>query len=264
MTELFKNLGQSPVETLEAGGGKQIAVSMEPGNGTVKHGTVIYRKDSGLYAPAAAANIVTTNNLAVLVEDTDTTTSATVAVAAAAYISGELLAKDVVISDGETNLTAAQALVLRKQGIVLYPFDDLKAADVVIDNTIVGVETDIPAGTTALLGKTADDLQANIAINGEEITGTLKFISDYSSAGYTGDELSGNFLALHFTSNKAGAVIKVELVNGIHGEQTLDEDGLAIFRISNKATQKVKVTATADGLSVVKTYGLSGLTLNNA
>lgn len=263
MTELFKNLGQSPVETLEAGGGKQIAVSMEPGNGTVKHGTVIYRKDSGLYAPAAAANIVTTNNLAVLVTDTDTDTSATVAEAAAAYISGELLAKDVVDGDGST-LTPAQALVLRKQGIVLYPFDDLKAADVVIDNTIVGVETDIPAGTTALLGKTADDLQANIAINGEEITGTLKFISDYSSAGYTGDELSGNFLALHFTSNKAGAVIKVELVNGIHGEQTLDEDGLAIFRISNKATQKVKVTATADGLSVVKTYGLSGLTLNNA
>lgn len=135
MTELFKNLGQSPVETLEAGGGKQIAVSMEPGNGTVKHGTVIYRKDSGLYAPAAAANIVTTNNLAVLVTDTDTDTSATVAEAAAAYISGELLAKDVVISDGETNLTAAQALVLRKQGIVLYPFDDLKAADVVADNT---------------------------------------------------------------------------------------------------------------------------------
>ena len=264
MTELYKNLGQSANETLEAGGGKQIAVSLEPGHGTVKHGTVLYRKSSGLYAPAAAGNITENDNLVVLVTDTDTDTSLTVAEAAAAYISGELLAKDVVLSDGETNLTAAQALILRKQGIVLYPFDDLKAADVVYDNTVIGIETDVPAGNTDLLGKTADELQADIAINGDEITGTLKFIADYSSAGYTGDEQSGNFLALHFASNKDGAVIKVELVNGIHGEQTLDEDGLAIFRVSNKATQKVKVTATAGGESIVKTYGLSGLTLNNA
>lgn len=135
MTELYKNLGQSANETLEAGGGKQIAVSLEPGHGTVKHGTVLYRKSSGLYAPAAAGNITENDNLVVLVTDTDTDTSLTVAEAAAAYISGELLAKDVVLSDGETNLTAAQALILRKQGIVLYPFDDLKAADVVADNT---------------------------------------------------------------------------------------------------------------------------------
>ena len=135
MTELYKNLGQSANETLEAGGGKQIAVSLEPGHGVVKHGTVLYRKSSGLYAPAAAGNITENDNLVVLVTDTDTDTSLTVAEAAAAYISGELLAKDVVLSDGETTLTAAQALILRKQGIVLYPFDDLKAADVVVDNT---------------------------------------------------------------------------------------------------------------------------------
>lgn len=136
MEELYKNIGQSVPETLEAGGGKTIAVSMEPGNGTVKHGTVLYQKESGLYAPAAAANVITGNSLVVLRDDTDTDASATVAAPAAVYISGELLAKDVVLSDGETNLNAAQAHVLRKQGIILAPFDDLKAADEIADNTV--------------------------------------------------------------------------------------------------------------------------------
>ena len=136
MVNLFENLGNSPVTYLEAGGGEAIAVSMEPGSGTVKRGTVIYRKSSGLYAAAASGNIATDNNLAVLREDVDIGASATIAPAASAYISGKLLAKYVVLSDGETNLSAAQALILRKQGIVLYPFDDLTKADTEFDNMV--------------------------------------------------------------------------------------------------------------------------------
>ncbi len=137
MKNLYETPGKSTPEYLEAGNGKAIAVSMEPGHGVVKHGTVLYRKSgSVLYAPAAAANITTDNYLAVLRDDVDTDASATVAEAAAAYISGEMLAKAVVLADGTTTLTAAQALILRKQGIDLEPFDDLTTANESADNTV--------------------------------------------------------------------------------------------------------------------------------
>lgn len=94
------------------------------------------------------------------------------------------------------------------------------------------------------------------------ITGTLKFIADYSSAGYTGEEQSGNFLVLHAeVPDEDDVTITCELVGGVHGEKTLDPDGLAIFRVTN-TSQQVKFTAKKTGYDdVVKTYSLSGLTL---
>lgn len=105
------------------------------------------------------------------------------------------------------------------------------------------------------------DLQSDIAIVGDEITGTLKYIADYSSA-FSGDEASGNYLALHFACDVEDAVLTVEVVNGFHGPTTLDPDGINIFRIADKDTQKIKVTATKDGESYSRIYGLTGLTLN--
>ena len=95
------------------------------------------------------------------------------------------------------------------------------------------------------------------------ITGTLKFVADYSSAGYTGEEQSGNFLVLHAeVPDEEDVIMTCELVGGVHGEKTLDPDGLAIFRITNKNTQKVKFTAKKTGYDdVVRIYDLSGLTL---
>lgn len=135
MVNLYANLGTSPLDYLEAGNGEAIAVSMEPGHGTVKRGTVLYRKTGVLYAPAAAANVVTDNSLVVLREDIDTDASATTAAAASAYIKGDLLANQVVLSD-DTNLTAAQAHVLRKQGLILKPFDDLTTEADIADNSV--------------------------------------------------------------------------------------------------------------------------------
>lgn len=268
MTELYKTIGQSVPETLEAGGGKQVAISMEPGNGTVKHGTVLYRKSNGFYAPAAAGNITDDSILVLLVNDTDTDQSENVATPAAVYISGEMLYKDVVLADGVTTLNAAQAHIMRKLGFILAPLDELKSADVIVVNAFAGVTVDADIEDddgTMLLGKVASDLQENIVISEDEILGTLKYIADYSSAGYLDDEKSGNFLALHFETDAEDATIKVRLVNGAHPERTLDDDGLAIFRITNKETQTIKVTVTAEGYKeTVKTYGLTGLTLNNA
>ena len=113
-----------------------------------------------------------------------------------------------------------------------------------------------------LFDKAASDLQTNIEIDGDEIGGTLKYIADYSSAGYTGDEKSGNFLVLHFETEEEGTTINVKLVGGVHGANDLDPDGLAIFRITNKSTQMIRVVASKTGYAnTVRYYSLKGLTL---
>lgn len=112
-----------------------------------------------------------------------------------------------------------------------------------------------------LLGKSVEDLQEDIQIGARSIAGTLKYIDDYSSAGYAGDEVSGNFIALHCeVPDTEDVTITVEVVGGVHGPTTLDADGLVIARIANKSSQTIKVVASKEGYkSVVKTYRLNGL-----
>ena len=116
--------------------------------------------------------------------------------------------------------------------------------------------------TVDLWGKTASDLQENVAINGRAITGTLKYVDDFSSA-YGPGEDSGNYIALKFESEDADS-ISVEIINGTSGPVTLDEDGIWVGRIADKNSQTVKVVASKDGASVSKIYTLSGLTLQPA
>ena len=106
-----------------------------------------------------------------------------------------------------------------------------------------------------------DDLQDGIEIDGTDITGTLKFVADYSSAFGPGED-SGNYIALHFeVPEEEDVVITVEVVNGYHGPVTLDADGLVILRIADKDSQTIKVVASKEGFSsVTKIYDLTGLT----
>lgn len=125
----------------------------------------------------------------------------------------------------------------------------------------VTADTDISASED-LFGKVVSDLQSDIEIVGTSITGTLKYIADYSSA-FSGDEASGNYLALHFDSDVDDVVLTVEVVGGDHGSVTLDDSRITVFRIKN-TSQKIKVTATADGESYSKVYDLTGLTLQES
>lgn len=103
-------------------------------------------------------------------------------------------------------------------------------------------------------------MQTSVEVGDDEITGTLKYVSDYT--GFSGDPdlQKGNFLALKCDSDE-GATITVELVGGHSGAVTLDDDKNIVIRIENKATQSVKVVASKDGDSITKTFGLTGLTL---
>ena len=120
MSNLYNVIGTKQPEHLLADplNGHPIAVPMEPGNGTVKRGMVIYRKASGFWAPAGSAAITTGNLLAVLNEEIDTETG-TVAENAAAYQTGRFIDGKVMYDNSGTPtvVTAAHKVALAKQGI---------------------------------------------------------------------------------------------------------------------------------------------------
>ena len=114
-----------------------------------------------------------------------------------------------------------------------------------------------------MLGKNVTDLQSDISVGTNSITGELKYVTGYT--GFSGDvsEQSGNYLAFHCASTDADS-ITVEIMGAVStkGEQTLDPDGIMIFRVTNPA-QKIIVRAYKDGIvGNVQTYTITGLTLD--
>lgn len=85
--------------------------------------------------------------------------------------------------------------------------------------------------------------------------------------GYTGfsDETalqSGNFLALKIEPDVKASSVTVELVGGTAGPQELGDDNNWVGRITNKNTQKVRVTMAVNNVAtIIKTLSLTGLTL---
>lgn len=120
------------------------------------------------------------------------------------------------------------------------------------------VKADIPAATD-LLGLSVTDLQSNIEVGASAIGGTLKYVEGYT--GFSGDpaEQSGNYIALHATAVD-GATITCEVVGGLHGEATLDEDGIIICRLASNATP-IRFKATKSGKTETQTFNLQALVL---
>ena len=116
-------------------------------------------------------------------------------------------------------------------------------------------------GEAVLFGKTVNELQSDVVVSDDEVTGTLKYVDGYVDFSSNVSEQSGNYLALKIEAEPAEAETVVELVGGTKGPVTLDDDMNIVLLIKNKDTQSIKVTTTHNGESVTKTYGLSGLTL---
>lgn len=93
---------------------------------------------------------------------------------------------------------------------------------------------------------------------GNGLTGTLKYVDNYT--GFSGDpELQeGNYLVFHAAvPNVEGVTIKATMDN----TSTLDEDGIGVFRVRDKSSQTLTIVASKEGFdSVTKVYSLSGLT----
>lgn len=116
-------------------------------------------------------------------------------------------------------------------------------------------------GEAVLFGKTVNELQSDVVVSDDEVTGTLKYVDGYVDFSSNVSEQSGNYLALKIEAEPAEAETVVELVGGTKGPVTLDDDMNIVLFIKNKDTQSIKVTTTHNEESVTKTYGLSGLTL---
>lgn len=142
---LYETIGTSTPEVLLAKpyDADVIAIPCQPGNGIVKRGTIMYRTATGLWAPAATGNVVTTNLLAILDETVNTTgrvipgeddATLTVAEDARAYRSGHFVWGKVTLANDGT-VTAAHAVVLARQGIVFDQMVGTAAFDNTTENT---------------------------------------------------------------------------------------------------------------------------------
>ena len=130
MSNLYGTIGTSTPECLLADpiGARPIAVPVEPGNGTLKRGTLLVRKSSGLWAPAATSDVANTNLFAVLNEEIESGASVAdnpVAETAAAYETGRFIdGKVLYYKTADTKYdvpTAAMKVVLARQGIFFDP-----------------------------------------------------------------------------------------------------------------------------------------------
>lgn len=121
-----------------------------------------------------------------------------------------------------------------------------------------------PEKQSSLIFETpVSDIQAaDVAITGNKITGTLKYLDDGPIASYWG---AGNFLALKFSDLDSRATsIKVGM-NPSEGSGLVeiigDPDMNGVFKITNKATQKFRVVITDGHLTKTTDYDLSDLTV---
>ena len=131
---------------------------------------------------------------------------------------------------------------------------------------MTGLTVTAYTGSDDLLGKSVGDLQTGVTVGRSAVTGTLKYVDDYTGFSSNVNEQQGNYLVLHAAAGEGveNPVITAEIIGGDHGPVTLDPDGILIARIKNVA-QKVKFTATADGHEpTTKTFNLASLILTPA
>ena len=100
-------------------------------------------------------------------------------------------------------------------------------------------------------------------VGDDSISGTLKYVDDYT--GFSGDPSlqSGNFIVLHASvpGFEDDATISVKVTNPV----TLDDDGIAVLRIADKNSQTITVVASVDGYDdVTKEFSLSDLICEDA
>ena len=121
METIYSSIGSKTYENLLADpkGADLITVPVYPNAAALKAGALLYRNSAGLWTPIASGSIADNVEMVVLMEDLpiNSTAIATDATAARAgcFIDG------VVLESGGDAPTAAQKLILRKQGIVFKP-----------------------------------------------------------------------------------------------------------------------------------------------
>ena len=110
-----------------------------------------------------------------------------------------------------------------------------------------------------MYGISVSDLQTDVAVGDDAITGTLSYITTGWDAGTWGaTEAEGNYLALSLSATP-GATITAELVGSGKPAKVIS-DGYVVARITEDVTA-IKFTATLEGKTIYQTYSLEDLVL---
>ena len=122
----------------------------------------------------------------------------------------------------------------------------------------------IPSNETQLLGeKTVQDLCENLNIDGDNVTGSLKYVENWTEFSNDSSENTGNFIPLFFEEAKEAkkGAVKVELKGtGAKVKKPIEvdpADGLIVFQVHNKDNT---LEITSEGKET-RTLILEGLTL---
>lgn len=104
-------------------------------------------------------------------------------------------------------------------------------------------------------------MQSGVAVSGSNITGTL---IKQTSGQIVTDWGQGYFIGLKFTPDSDATVTKVGLVpTAGSGMVALDPDNLAMFKLTDITTQKLRVISSRPGEEKTWEFDLSGLTLSD-
>ena len=109
------------------------------------------------------------------------------------------------------------------------------------------------------------DLQSNIVISGNKITGTLHHVDNFTGFSSLPEEQSGNYLVTTYSPEPPEAEVYVNKTNGTVGWKKLTKPSLTLVsRITDQKKQKLQVYYELNGnRSKTFEYDLSGLTLEN-
>lgn len=151
------------------------------------------------------------------------------------------------IGDEYTSEDEAEAALKAKLGIA-------------ISNPVVSAEN----SDAMMFGTLVSDMQSNVAITDNAITGTLKKLTDGALVDRWGE---GNFIALKFSNidqNATSVKVGLDPSEGDGLVEIIDDpDKNGAFKITNKNTQVFKVVSTNGTTAATATYSLKGLKLED-
>lgn len=123
-------------------------------------------------------------------------------------------------------------------------------------------------GDVTLFGTKVSDMQEDVEITDDAITGTLKYLDSGALVTTWG---AGNFMALNFVDNDFSKYSSVKV--GMDPSQSSglveiidDPDKNGVFKVTNKDTQVFKIVSTdaETGEINTQTFDLSGLEVLNS
>lgn len=166
---------------------------------------------------------------------------------------------DEKLANSKKTMTIAESLGAKNGQTIMHALEEIEEVEVSSNPlTALAMDFDISASTD-LLGKYVDDLQEDMAVVGNHVTGTAKYVSGYTGFSSKTDEQKGNFVAFHISVGDLviGTNVTVK-VNGV----TMDPDGLHVMRfVDDKVDAKAIVEASADGHpTVTKGFDFSAVT----